>query len=207
MAASSLFRFEGVSYRGLTYDNISLEAQCFTCISGKSGVGKTSLLKLLNKTSSAHTGRIFYAEKDIAQLDSVEYRKKVMLCGQDTYLENLSIRENFHSFYAYREEKPLSDAQIEHYLALAAFHPSLDAHASNLSGGEAKRVHLAIVLSFVPEVLLLDEVTSPLDDATAHTLFTQLQAHAKEQNMTVIFVTHNPFIAHAFADKTLLLGG
>ncbi len=207
MVTSSLFRLEDVTYMGLHYEDVSLEKNVFTCVSGKSGTGKSSLLKLLNKTHSPHTGRILYAGTDIAQLESIAYRKKVMLCGQDSYLENLSIRENFHSFYAYREEDCLTDAQIEHYLALASFTPSLDAQASTLSGGEAKRVHLAITLSFAPQVLLLDEVTSPLDDETAQKVFMQLQAHANEQGMTVIFVTHNPYIASTFSENTLVLGG
>src|SRR5690554_7870960 len=87
----------------LEYPRMEITSGSTTFIQGASGAGKSTLLKLLNASLSPEEGRIFYQGKDIREMDTIELRKEVILIGQNVYLFDESIRENFRMYYEYRD--------------------------------------------------------------------------------------------------------
>jgi ABC-type nitrate/sulfonate/bicarbonate transport system ATPase subunit len=78
-------------------------------------------------------------------------------------------------------------------------------YPSSLSGGERQRVAIARSLIINPDILLMDEPFSHLDEITARNLRADVKAICKKQNTPVIFVTHNPIEALYFADKVVII--
>ena len=93
------------------------------------------------------------------------------------------------------------------YLKLCAALFPLGADCAAMSGGERQRVFAAICLSLRPKALLLDEPTSALDDNTANTVMTNIKTFCRENNITLIVVSHNKALAETFADHVIALGG
>ena len=203
-----LFSLKNVSFQDiLSYPDIQIPQGKTTFICGESGCGKSTMLKLLNAVISPSSGVITYAGKDIATLDPITLRREVLLVGQNSYLLDLSIRENFHAFAAYRDMKPISDEMMTAYLSACSLTLSLDSSCTLLSGGERQRVFIAIHLSLQPKVLMMDEPTSALDDKNAQALMENITSYCKEKDMTLIVVSHDKGIAERYADHTISLGG
>ncbi|MEN6324015.1 MAG: ATP-binding cassette domain-containing protein [Proteiniphilum sp.] len=93
---SKMFRLKNVKFRDiLTVDELALKAQQVTCIVGKSGGGKTTLLKLLNNLISADSGTILYKEREIDIHNPIALRREVMMLPQLPVMFSCTIRENF----------------------------------------------------------------------------------------------------------------
>lgn len=200
-----IFYAEGVRFQNIHYPTVSIEEGQMVFLRGESGCGKSTLLKLFNATLNADQGKIFYQDQPIESLPTLQLRKEVLLVSQMVYLFEGSVEENFHQYYAYREESALSKEEIQKYLNLCCFNHARDTSCTHLSGGERQRVFLAIALSFQPKVLMLDEPTAALDEKTAHQLFHNLTAFCKEHQMTMLAITHDPQLAERFSDKQILL--
>ena len=191
----------------IVYPDISIDSEKMTFITGESGTGKTSLLKMLNQTLSQTSGDIFFRDENVKDLDTLELRKKVFLCGQSVFLFDETVRDNFNRFRSYRNMPPLSDEDIKKFLDLCCIVTDLEKNCKNMSGGERARVFIAIYLSFSPEFLMLDEPTSALDKDTATALMTNLKRLVTDGGVTIAAVSHDRSIVEMFADDTIDLGG
>jgi putative ABC transport system ATP-binding protein len=189
----------------LRFPDIAVEREGATFICGTSGAGKSTLLKLINATLSPTEGVIRYGGADITGIDPITLRREVLLAGQDVFLFEDTIRGNFEQFFAYRDEPCVSEDEILQYLRLCSLEMPLTANCQTLSGGERQRVFLAIHLAMRPKVLMLDEPTSALDKKTARVLFTRLKAYADEAGITLVVISHDPALAHEFADHSIEL--
>jgi len=189
----------------LVYPEIQIEEKKTTFISGKSGCGKTTLLKLFNTTLSPSGGTMLFKGKDIESIDAIEYRKKVLLVSQDIYLFDSTIKENFLLYYECRDEELIDENKMAEALALCCADFPLNTQCSILSGGERQRVFLAICLSFFPEVLLLDEPTSALDSSTAMTVLNNIKNYSKQHGITTVIICHDKKLTDSFADKIIEL--
>ncbi|MBS9784540.1 MAG: ATP-binding cassette domain-containing protein [Oceanivirga sp.] len=185
----------------ITYPEIQLNKQDFLYIQGKSGAGKTSLLKLLNRTAIATKGDIYYMNKNILEYPVTEYRKNVLLVPQDIFLFDISIKENFNMFYQNLEKEFLSDNEIIKYLEICCLDIDINKNVKLLSGGERKRVFLSIFLSLTKSILLLDEPITGLDEKTA----IKLLGNIKKLGFTIICVSHNKEIIEKFATRSIKL--
>lgn len=187
----------------LTYGHLQIPKEGITFIKGPSGAGKSTLLKLLNASVSPSSGALFYRGRNLAEMDTVTLRKEVILIGQNVYLFDLSIRENFHEYYRYREMDTPSDETIQKYLKLCHLDFDLNASVTSMSGGERQRVYIAICISLAPEVILMDEPTSALDLTTSKALLADLKVFAKEKGMTMVIVSHDDALSASFADHII----
>ncbi|HSR03242.1 MAG TPA: ATP-binding cassette domain-containing protein, partial [Proteiniclasticum sp.] len=123
----NIFTIENLKFGGiLEYKYMEINAGDITFIQGASGAGKSTLLKLLNASLSPEEGRILYMGKDIKEMDTIELRKEVILIGQNVYLFDETIRENFRMYYAYRDLSVPDDETITKYLKLCDADFSLD---------------------------------------------------------------------------------
>ncbi len=199
-----IFTLKDVTFKGIiAYPYIEIKRDKATFICGKSGCGKSTMLRLLNGVLTADSGSVRYNDKDISGYDTIKLRQEVLLCGQSVYLASATIRDNFAEFYTYRDLPTLSDSMMTEFLRLCAADFSLDTDCTTMSGGERQRVYTAICLSFLPRVLLLDEPTSALDDLTAATFFESITKFCHKEGITLIVVSHNKPLATQYANEII----
>ncbi len=202
----NIFTIEKLKFGGiLEYPHMEINAGDITFIQGASGAGKSTLLKLLNASLSPEEGRILYMGKDIHEMDTIELRKEVILIGQNVYLFDETIRENFRKYYAYRDLSAPDDETITKYLKLGDADFRLDDSCVRMSGGERQRIYIAICISFLPKVIMMDEPTSALDAATASRLLDNLKDFCKENGIAMIVVSHDEKLSNTFADEVLTI--
>ena len=200
-----ILRFENVKFIK-EYDDFSIDKNEVVFVVGKSGSGKSTLLKLINNTLQMKSGRIFYKDENILNIKPVELRRNIIMTSQENFLFDMTIRENFHEFYKLRDLEELTDDEITKFLKITNFGVDLNLNVEKLSGGEKQRVFLAIALSLDPEVLLLDEPTSALDNKTAFDMMKNIVDYCKQNDITLVVVTHARQLVDEFADKIIDLG-
>jgi len=171
-------------------------------ITGPSGVGKSTLLRLINRMDEPTSGRILYADKDIKNIPILELRRKIGMVFQVPIIFEGSVRGNLTLPYRLKTSKSLPvEGELEDCLRLSGLpFDLLSRRASRLSVGEKQRLNIARALVNKPEVLLLDEPTSALDPESAQSLIESVKHLNTNLGLTVIMVTHR----HEHAE---LLGG
>lgn len=200
-----ILRFENVKFIK-EYDDFAIDKNEVVFVVGKSGSGKSTLLKLINNTLQLKSGRIFYKDKNILNINPVDLRRNIIMTSQENFLFDMTIRENFHEFYKLRDLDRLTDEEIAKFLKITNFDVDLNLNVEKLSGGEKQRVFLAIALSLNPEVLLLDEPTSALDNKTAFDMMKNIVDYCKHNDITLVVVSHARQLVDEFADKIIDLG-
>jgi osmoprotectant transport system ATP-binding protein len=194
------FQYPGQSpvLRGV---DLSLVRGEVCAIVGRSGVGKTTLLKLVNRLLLPTSGEVFVEGRETRQWDGIRLRRRIGYVFQDVGLfphmtveENVSIVPRLEQWPAARKRE-----RAHELLHLLGLPPSqfADRRPRALSGGQRQRVGLARALAADPPILLMDEPFGALDPLTRAEV-RQAFAHAQARlQTTVIIVTHD--IAEAFA--------
>jgi putative ABC transport system ATP-binding protein len=173
--------------------NINLEINDgeFILISGASGSGKSSLLRLFNRLDSPSSGDIYFKGKALSTIPILELRLKIGMLFQKAAIFSGTVRDNLMPL-ASDKEKIKAQAEMLHLLKEMNLPPKLlDEDMSVLSGGEQQRISLARVLLNQPEVLLLDEPSSALDPENTRLIFDNLEYLNQEKGLTIILVSHN----------------
>ena len=186
--------------------SLSVEAGAHLTITGPSGSGKSSLLKLLAALVSPSSGRIVYQGRDLEDLDPVTYHREVSYCFQQPVLFGQTVRDNVAFPFEIRQI-PFDQERVLTALARLDLGPEfLDKPIKDLSGGEKQRVALVRNLLFEPKVLLLDEVSSGLDEKTKILLRTFLK-DLHQEGVTLIEVTHDQQEIEAAERLVTIVGG
>ncbi len=182
--------------------DISLEipSGSFSCITGPSGHGKSTLMHMIGGLDRPTEGRVFIGDDDITALSNSGLAglraKKIGFVFQFfNLLQNLTAAENVEAamMFAGLPEKQQKD-KAEELLALVGLSEKINAKPSELSGGQQQRVAIARALANNPEILLMDEPTGNLDsESEAEVLDAIFKLH--RQGKTVVIVTHNNEIA------------
>lgn len=202
-----ILRTKNLSFNNLIYyKDIYIEKTKANFIIGKSGTGKSTLLRLFNDTLSPSGGSIYYLENDISEMDTILLRQELLLISQTVYLFDASIKENFKQYYSYRDMPPPSDDEMKYFLNLCSVRFSLDSNCTIMSGGERQRVYIAIFLSFKPKVLMLDEPTSALDKQTGIEVMDNILDYCKKNEITVVAVSHDVNLTDKFAENVIAIG-
>ncbi|MEQ5315651.1 iron ABC transporter ATP-binding protein FetA [Providencia vermicola] len=199
----SLLQLQDISYSidGKTIlDNvqINLRAGEFKLITGPSGCGKSTLLKIVASLISPTQGNILFNGQDINALSPETYRQQVSYCTQTPSLFGATVYDNVVFPYQIRKQpfdktKIISDLQ---YFSLPE--TILEKGINELSGGEKQRISLIRNLQFLPQILLLDEITSALDEENKVKVNELIHKLAIEKGIGVLWVTHDQDeIAHA----------
>lgn len=180
----------------LVLSNVSLEIECgrTTVITGVSGGGKTTLLKILCGLLQPTSGRVMVNEIPLSEYGIRNYRSRLGVVSQDDCLFAGTLAENIAFF-----DPDYEVGHVEQCGRLAAVHDDImrmpmkydtmvGDMGSNLSGGQKQRVLLARALYKAPDVLMLDEGTAHLDVQTE----SQVVAAMKQMQGTRILVAHRP---------------
>ena len=179
---------------------------------GRSGTGKSVLLRLIIGLQKPDSGSVRIHGQDIAglTLDQLgEIRKKVGFLFQHAALyDSLSVEENV-AFPLRHHRKNMSTSQrgsrVKELLAEVGMDGGVDKMPSDLSGGMQKRVGLARALALDPDILLLDEPTAGLDPISSAEIDDLVLKLQKEHHMASIVVTHDLHSAKTIADRLALL--
>jgi phospholipid/cholesterol/gamma-HCH transport system ATP-binding protein len=178
---------------------------------GRSGTGKSVLLKLIIGLHKPDSGSIRVNGEDVTKLklkELNEVRKKVgFLFQQAALYDSLTIEENVG--FPLRRHSSMSDEESRKRVRelLASVGMEKDAHKlpGELSGGMQKRVGLARALALEPDILLFDEPTAGLDPITAAEIDDLILRLQKERHMTSVVVTHDIHSARAVSDRVALM--
>ncbi|MGM0409762.1 MAG: ABC transporter ATP-binding protein [Bacillota bacterium] len=198
-----MFYLEDVEYKNiLSVEKLKIEKNEITCIVGKSGGGKTTFLKLLNNMISADAGKIKYKGKDILEYDPIKLRRMVPMLPQNPVIFSETIKDNFDLALEYAEKEKKSKKEYLDILKTVDLdNKKLDKNAYDLSGGEKQRLALARILLLEPNILLLDEPSSALDEVTEKLIIELVVDYIKKKNGTLAMVTHSNQIAKKYGDK------
>jgi phospholipid/cholesterol/gamma-HCH transport system ATP-binding protein len=178
---------------------------------GRSGTGKSVLLKLILGLQKPDSGSIHINGEDITRLgidQTNEVRKKVgFLFQQGALYDSLTVLENVEFPLKRHWKSSASDRtkRARELLLKVGLEGDLSKTPSEISGGMQKRVGLARALALGPEILLLDEPTTGLDPITAAEIGELVLKLKKERHLTSIVVTHDVRGARHFADRWVLL--
>jgi phospholipid/cholesterol/gamma-HCH transport system ATP-binding protein len=180
-------------------------------VMGRSGTGKSVLLKLLIGLQTADSGSICIAGREIGNLplrELNEVRKKVgFLFQQSALYDSLTLEENV-AFPMQRHSGKPPEQQRKHARVLLSnlgMEKDFEKLPSQISGGMQKRVGLARALALDPEILLFDEPTSGLDPITASEIAGLIVDLKRTRRIASVVVTHDLRGARAFADRIVLI--
>lgn len=199
-----MFTLRGVKYKDiLDIDELEFSEHKITCIVGESGSGKTTLLRLLNDLISPDEGEIRFQNTPLSQWEPVELRRKVMMLSQTPAIFEGTIKDNLLVGFKFSEKSPAEDGQLRDALDIVRLHKELSLNADSLSGGEKQRLAMARVLLLEPQVFLLDEPSSALDEETTQFVIQKLVNYIKRLRKTMIVVTHSKAVVQAFAEQVV----
>jgi putative ABC transport system ATP-binding protein len=199
-----LFSLENVTYKHiLDIKHLEIKENQITCIVGESGSGKSTLLRLLNKLISCDTGSIYYKKQLINTLNSVELRRKVVMLPQLPSIFPGTVRDNLTIGLTFSEKSMVEDHKLLQTLSIVHLNKGLDEISDKLSGGEKQRLALARVILLEPDVFLLDEPSSALDEETERIIIEKLVAHVHTTHKTLIMVTHSKTVAQTYSDNII----
>lgn len=199
-----MYKFQNVMYKDIiNIKSLTIPSNKIVCITGESGGGKTTLLKLLNKMISPDSGEIFYLDTPLEQFDSINLRRKVIMLPQNPAIYNGTIKDNLLIGLKFSEKAMADDDSLTSSLQSARLNKKLDESVDNLSGGEKQRLALARVLLLDPDVFLLDEPSASLDEETERIIIENLVSQCKKNAKSIIMVTHSNKIATTYSDLVI----
>ena len=204
-----MIQFQDVRYQSiLDIPSLTIPTGGITAITGPSGSGKSTLLKLLNKLISPTSGSILLDGVDLSGIDSVLHRRDVVMLRQSPELFPGNIADNLVIGLRFRKAAIPSNSTLLAILETVRLEKSLDEDTKTLSGGERQRLALARVLLLDAKIILLDEPSSALDEDTAKVIFETVASYSRDQQKTLITVTHHAEFARRYSDRVIsLLGG
>jgi len=188
----------------------------FTTIIGTSGSGKSTLLHLLGTLDAPDSGEIFYNDRRIDNLPAKEKERLrnrefgmifqfYHLLPELTTLENVLVPKMVQDgFWSYLRNKKAYKKRATELLEMVGLGHRMRHKPSELSGGEMQRTAIARSLISDPMVLLADEPTGNLDAENGREVLDCLAALRKNENLTVIMVTHDDSLAEK-SDHTIRL--
>jgi len=198
----------------LVLENVSIEVLRAEnlVVFGKSGSGKSVLLKCIIGLMKPDKGNIFINSQNILELTIHQLnkvRKDIGFLFQGSALyDSMTVRENL-SFPLKRHFENMTAKQIEdkvrYTLDLVSLEDAIDKMPSELSGGMKKRIGLARSIITDPALMLYDEPTTGLDPITSKEISELILNLQKKLNMTSIAVTHDLICAEIIADRAIFL--
>jgi len=212
-------RFEAVSktYRSASgtvqaLDRISLDipAGAIFGIIGRSGAGKSSLLRTVNRLEAPSSGRVLVDGEPIDALGTaglVALRRRIgMIFQHFNLLSAKTVRQNVAlPLTVAGLDRAEIERRVEEALRLVGLEDKAEVYPSRLSGGQKQRVGIARALVSDPEILLCDEATSALDPETTLSILSLLRDINRRLGLTIILITHEMSVIREICTDVVVL--
>lgn len=185
------------SYDGTHYvlQHLDLEIKQgeFVVFIGKSGCGKTTLLKMINGLIPFEEGELEVFQTSIKQQKLIPLRQKIgYVIQQSGLFPHLNVAQNITYVLKLKKEPFDRTQKVNEMLRLVGLDESYaNKRIQQLSGGQKQRVGVARALAFDPELILMDEPFGAVDEITRRNLQNEMKAIHQKLNKTIVFVTHD----------------
>jgi tungstate transport system ATP-binding protein len=189
---------------GLSLESLSISAGKTTALIGENGSGKSTLLNVLAFLEPISEGELLFNQQRVGKKELLNCRRQVGFLAQKPFMlygtvyDNINLALKIHK----KKQRPEKIKQILKQLDISHCEQK---EAKLLSGGELQKAALARMLVLDPQVLLLDEPFSYLDQGSAETLEFFLQSYVKRTGNTLVFSTHDRLQGYALADDLIAL--
>lgn len=197
-----VYQLGGVEVPALRGISLEVKKGERIAISGPSGCGKSTLLNLIGCLDRPTSGKVFIDGKDVSKLGDNELaivrREKIGFVFQFFYLiptltafDNVMLPMTFTGISKSEQEK-----RAKKLLEMTGLKGRMDHRPSELSGGERQRVAIARAIVNNPQIILADEPTGNLDSKSGKEVINILLKLNKKEGITLVIVTHDPYIAY-----------
>jgi tungstate transport system ATP-binding protein len=189
----------------LDVPELMVEAGQVLAVIGPNGAGKSTLLRVMGLLETPAAGSLRFQGERVSAADGLPVRRRMASVFQDPLLTDASVRDNVRFRGADGEG---SAVRVTEWLEQLGIAHLAERRARTLSGGEAQRTALARALVLQPELLLLDEPFSALDQPTREALIEDMARILKRARTTTVLVTHDRGEARALGDRVgVMLAG
>lgn len=186
-------------HRTLDGIDLDLDPTGITALVGRSGAGKSSLLRLLNRLDAPDEGTVSLGGTDLADMDACALRRRVAHVAQRPIPFDGTVADNLRV-----ADPGLTDEQIHALLRPVGIADKVAQEASTLSGGEAQRMCIARALVSGPEIILADEPTSALDTDARDDIESLAQSIASA-GVAWVWVSHDVDQTRRLADTAIVM--
>lgn len=192
--------------------NMSINEGEIFALMGPSGVGKTTLFRILNLLEKPSEGKLFFRGielKAITIREKINARRSMSMLFQTPCVLNTTVFNNVAFGLVIRKvDKATIRKKVMNALSIVGLEGKERQKARTLSGGEAQRMAFARAIVYDPDILLLDEPTSNLDPANVAMIEEIIKRIQRERGTTIVFATHNMYQVRRIANRVgILLNG
>ena len=189
--------------------SLHIEEGEFLTVIGRSGCGKTTMLRMINGLQIPDSGKVLVEGQDVAKADLIALRRRIGYVIQNKGLfPHMTVEENITYVPVISGKK---DKQENRKLALRLLQTvglaqeMADRYPAELSGGQQQRVGIARALAADAKILLMDEAFGALDEITKRAMQDEMLSLQKKLHMTIVFITHDIREAMKLGDRVLVM--
>ncbi len=189
--------------------SLSVQEGEFLTVIGRSGCGKTTMLKMINGLFTPDQGTVFIEGTDIKKTDLIALRRRIGYVIQNKGLfPHMTVEKNitYVPVISGKKDKKKNHETARRLMKLVGLEEDLlTRYPNELSGGQQQRVGIARALAADPKILLMDEPFGALDEITRQTMQDEILKLHKELKLTVVFITHDIREAMKLGDRVLVM--
>ena len=181
----------------------------FLTVIGRSGCGKTTMLKLINGLLMPESGEVIVEGKNLKDTDLIALRRSIGYVIQNKGLfPHMTVEKNitYVPVISGKKKKAENHELAVKLMGIVGLDPKmLSRYPAELSGGQQQRVGIARALAANPHILLMDEPFGALDEITRQTMQDEILKLQKELGLTIVFITHDIREAMKLGDRVLVM--
>lgn len=189
--------------------SLHIEEGEFLTVIGRSGCGKTTMLRMINGLQTPDSGKILVEGNNVAEADLIALRRRIGYVIQNKGLfPHMTVEENitYVPVISGKKEKQENRQLAMRLLKTVGLPQEMaDRYPAELSGGQQQRVGIARALAADAKILLMDEPFGALDEITKRAMQDEMLSLQKKLHMTIVFITHDIREAMKLGDRVLVM--
>ncbi len=198
------------SYHALQDVNVRIYKGQVVAVIGQTGSGKSTLLQMINKLIVPQSGRVYLYGKDVQSVKNTKTIRSrigyVFQFPESQLFESTVLKDVMYGPLNFGMQKDEAERAARHALELVGVPDKYEDYSPfELSGGLKKRVAMAGILAYEPDILILDEPACGLDGESREQLWDIIRSLNREKNVTVILVSHDMEDVYEISERVLLM--